>query len=116
METYIGLIGSTAALLTMFGYLPQVLKMFSTKRASDISLMSILQTDIGCALWLLYGYLNQDFILAGANIVSCTIVSVALILYLRYTKKRLNFNFLRGRPPSSHEKNLEENYVGLSCI
>lgn len=90
METYVGLIGSVAALLTMFGYLPQVLKMFGTKRASDISLVSILQTDVGCALWLCYGHLIQDPIIMGANIVSCTIVSLALLLYLKYTRQTLD--------------------------
>lgn len=77
-------VGSTAAILTMFGFLPQVLKMFKTRSVKDVSFLTILQTDIGVLFWIIYGIYRRDAILIIANVVSFMIVSTALGLYIKY--------------------------------
>jgi MtN3 and saliva related transmembrane protein len=84
MEILWQAVGSVAAILTMFGFLPQVLKMFKTHSVKDMSVLTILQTDIGVFLWIIYGIYKRDTILIIANFVSFIIVSTVLGLYIRY--------------------------------
>jgi MtN3 and saliva related transmembrane protein len=77
-------VGSAAAMLTMFGFLPQVWKMFKTHSVKDVSVLTILQTDIGVFLWIVYGIYRRDAIIIIANVVSFMIVSTALGLYIKY--------------------------------
>lgn len=77
-------VGSSAAILTMFGFLPQVRKMFKTHSVKDLSFLTILQTDIGVFLWIIYGVYRRDTILIIANLASFMIVSTALVLYIKY--------------------------------
>jgi MtN3 and saliva related transmembrane protein len=77
-------VGSAAGVLTMFGFLPQVLKMFKTHSVKDVSFITIIQTDIGVFLWIVYGVYRKDAIIIIANFVSFMIVSTALVLYIKY--------------------------------
>jgi MtN3 and saliva related transmembrane protein len=80
-------IGITAALLTMFGFVPQIMKMRKTRSAEDVSGVTLIQFSIGTALWILYGMHLNDFIIVGANSVSLAMVLIALTLYLKFGKK-----------------------------
>ena len=69
------LIGITAATLTMFGFVPQGIKMLRTKSAKDVSMLTLVQFIVGGTLWLLYGIYLNDYIIIGANAVSlCTLL------------------------------------------
>jgi len=81
------LIGSSAALLTMFGFVPQILKIYKTQSVADVSLVMLLQFCLGMFLWLLYGLHIHDNILIVANIVSFSSLIVAIILFLKYRKR-----------------------------
>ncbi|MFZ3147449.1 MAG: SemiSWEET transporter [Methanothrix sp.] len=81
------LIGSGAAVLTMFGFLPQILKIYKTKSVADVSLGMLLQFCLGMFLWLLYGLHIHDNILIVANIVSFSSLIVAIGLFLKYRKR-----------------------------
>ncbi len=75
-------VGIAAASLTMFGFVPQVIKMWKTQSAKDVSGMTLFQFSAGSALWMLYGVHLQDFIVIGANAVSLATLLIALGLYL----------------------------------
>jgi MtN3 and saliva related transmembrane protein len=79
-------IGSLAAVLTMFGFVPQILKMCRTQSVADVSLVMLLQFCLGVFLWLLYGLHLQDNILIMANIVSFSTLLMAIGIYLKYRK------------------------------
>jgi len=81
------MIGLAAAVLTMFGFLPQVIKMYKTKSVGDISLWAVLQFMLGIFLWLVYGIHLRNFAIILANSVTFLILCAALALYLRYMKK-----------------------------
>lgn len=83
------IIGSVAAMLTMFGFAPQVIKMLRTKSVGDLSLPMLFQFSAGVFLWLLYGIHLQDFIIIVANLVTFIIVIIAIILYLVYNNKNI---------------------------
>ena len=77
-------IGITAASLTMFGFIPQIIKIYKTKSAKDISLVALLQFTLGIFLWILYGIYLKDAIIIVANSVSLSTLFIALILYFKY--------------------------------
>lgn len=84
MEWYV--IGSVAALLTSFGFAPQVVKMWRTRTVRDVSPVTFLQFIAGSILWMLYGVNARDPIIIAANVVSLVIVLAGLLLYLRFTR------------------------------
>lgn len=80
-------IGFLAALLTMFGFLPQVVKIYRTKSVKDLSLLAVLQFMLGVFLWLIYGIYLKNFVLILANSVTFLILLAALVLFIKYNKK-----------------------------
>jgi MtN3 and saliva related transmembrane protein len=77
-------IGIIAACLTMFGFIPQIARMYRTKSVADISIVTLFQFTFGVTLWAVYGFSVSDPILIGANIVSLLTLVVALGLYFHY--------------------------------
>lgn len=82
------IVGFSAAFLTMFGFLPQVIKIYQTKSVKDISLLALLQFTLGILLWLAYGLMLKDPVIILANSVTLSILIVALALYSRYRVRR----------------------------
>jgi MtN3 and saliva related transmembrane protein len=78
------LIGGIAAVLTMFGFVPQITKMYRTKSVSDVSALTLIQFTVGVSLWAVYGYAIEDVVVIGANIISLMTLIVALSLYHHY--------------------------------
>ncbi len=81
------LIGIVAAFLTMFGFVPQLLKMYRTRSVSDVSLLTLCQFTAGVALWAVYGFYVRDGIIVGANIISLITLLASLGIYLHYRKR-----------------------------
>ena len=79
-------VGAVAALLTTFGFVPQIIKMRQTRCVKDISLWTLGQFLIGVTIWAVYGVHRGDVIIIGANIVSFVILVVAIILYFYYRR------------------------------
>lgn len=84
------IIGVLAALLTMFGFVPQALKMKRTKSVEDVSLITLVQFSIGVFLWMVYGFYLKDVIIITANGVTLSSLIVALFYYLRFSKEGRN--------------------------
>lgn len=68
----------------MFGFLPQIIKIYRTKSAKDLSLITVLQFSFGVFLWVLYGIHIRDSIVIIANSVSLSTFLIALVLYYKY--------------------------------
>ncbi len=77
-------VGIMAAALTMFGFIPQIIRMYRTKSVEDISVLTLVQFTLGVALWAVYGFFVNDLIVVGANVVSLSTLIVALVLYYHY--------------------------------
>ena len=84
------LVGWGAAILTMFGFVPQILKIYRTESVADVSLLMLLQFSLGIFLWLLYGLHIQDDILIASNAVSFLTLVTAVGLYMKYRNGRIN--------------------------
>jgi len=78
------LIGYVAAILTTFGFVPQVIKIHRTRSVSDVSFPMLLQYSLGCLLWLAYGLQIENAILIAANGISVGIFLTAIALYIRF--------------------------------
>ncbi len=81
------IVGTVAACLTMFGFVPQIVKMRKTRSVKDVSELTLIQFGIGVALWMLYGIHLGDLIIIGANGISLMTLLIALGLYLRLRVK-----------------------------
>jgi len=80
------IIGLIAAFLTTIAFLPQVIKVWKTKKAEDLSLKTFILLSTGIFLWLVYGILLQDLPLILANAVTFTLAITILFFKLRYSK------------------------------
>ncbi len=78
------LIGAIAATLTMFSFVPQIVKSFKTKSVKDLSEITLLQLLIGATLWAVYGIYLKNAVIIVANIITLITVIILLIMYIRY--------------------------------
>ena len=78
------MIGSSAAILTTFAFLPQVIKVIKSKDTESIALGMYLMQVLGIALWLAHGLVIQDLPLILANSVSFILSGTILVYKIRY--------------------------------
>lgn len=78
------IIGIIAALLTTFGFVPQIIKIYKIKSAKDVSIVTLFQFSTGTLLWTLYGIHIGDPIIITANIITFITMIMMVILYYRY--------------------------------
>ena len=81
---YLTTLGLAAGLLTTIAYLPQVIKTWKSKSAQDLSWSMLIVLCIGIVLWLIYGFSVQDIPVIAANILTLLLVSIILVLKIRY--------------------------------
>lgn len=86
-ENFWHFIGLAAASLTMFSFIPQVVKMYKTKASKDVSVGTIIQLGCGTVLWFFYGLYLKDEIIIIANLVTFSSLLAAVILYFKYLKR-----------------------------
>lgn len=82
MNTWV-FIGLTAACLTMFGFLPQIVRMYTTRSVHDVSVITLIQFTAGVSLWAFYGWYIGDRVVIGANIVTLAPLLVVLGLWFQ---------------------------------
>lgn len=77
-------IGYLAALCTTFAFVPQVLKVWRSRSAADISFVMYAVFCTGVALWLVYGILLGAWPIIAANIVTLLLAGTVLALKIVY--------------------------------
>ncbi len=80
------IIGIIAALLTTFGFVPQIRKMYRSKSSKDVSLGTLIQFCVGTGLWTIYGIYIKDLIVVIANVVSFITITIAIIVCIHYRR------------------------------
>ncbi len=81
------IVGYAAAALTMFGFVPQLVKMVRTKSVDDVSLFMMVQMGLGVFFWMVYGMHLKNSPLIVANVVSLATLTMGLVVYFRYTTR-----------------------------
>ncbi len=80
----ITILGLVAGTLTTIAFLPQLLKIWQTKSAKDISFNTLIIFNIGIFLWLIYGiYLNALPIIL-ANLFTLIFNMIIVWLKIKY--------------------------------
>lgn len=79
-------VGLAAGALTSIALIPQVIKIWHTKHADDISASMFVIFTVGVALWLIYGIQAGSLPVMLANAVTLVLALVILILKYYYQK------------------------------
>ena len=84
--TYIVGIGLVAATLTTLAFLPQVIRIWRTRSAEDVSLGTFSMFSTGVVFWLIYGLLEGSIPVIVSNAVTLPLAIAVLALTLRYRR------------------------------
>ena len=79
--------GYFAAILTTAAFLPQLIKTLKTKKADDVSLVTLIMFISGLGSWIIYGYAISSFPILLANIITFILNLLILISKIYYSKK-----------------------------
>ena len=84
---YIEFFGYFAAILTTLAFIPQLIKTIKTKKAEDVSLITLVMFLTGVAAWIVYGIKISSKPILIANSVTFLLNFLILIFKLIYSKK-----------------------------
>ena len=86
----IEIFGYFAAVLTTSAFLPQLIKTLKTKKADDVSLITLIMFLSGVGSWIIYGYKISSVPILIANIITFILNLLILISKIYYSK---NINY-----------------------
>tara|TARA_B100000575_G_C22602638_1_gene376620 strand:- start:170 stop:436 length:267 start_codon:yes stop_codon:yes gene_type:complete len=78
--------GYFAAILTTLAFLPQLIKTLKTKKAEDVSLITLIMFLTGVLSWIIYGYRIASTPILVANIVTFILNLLILIFKISFSK------------------------------
>ena len=78
--------GYFAAILTTAAFLPQLVKTLKTKKADDVSLITLIMFVCGVASWIIYGYKISSAPILIANLITFILNLFILISKIYYSK------------------------------
>jgi MtN3 and saliva related transmembrane protein len=78
------LVGYFAGFLTTIAFVPQVLKTWKSKSASDLSLGMFLVFSLGVFCWLIYGILLAKTPMIFWNMVTLILALALLVMKLKF--------------------------------
>ena len=77
-------VGSIGAVLTTLAFVPQVLRIWKTRSARDISLPMYVTFTSGILFWLAYGVMLGSWPIIGANIVTLILALAVIVMKLKF--------------------------------
>ena len=80
--------GYIAAILTTAAFLPQLIKTLKTKRADDVSLITLIMFIIGVLCWIIYGYKISSIPILLANLITFILNFLILIFKIYFSKSQ----------------------------
>lgn len=82
--TFTEILGLTAGTITSITFLPQVIHIWKTKSAKDLSLLMLLLLILGVLLWLTYGLIVMDAAIIYTNSMVLAMSLILLFFKLKY--------------------------------
>ena len=82
--SFIQILGLVAGTITSITFLPQVIHIWKTKSAKDLSLMMLLLLILGVLLWLTYGLLVMDAAIIYTNSMVLAMSFILLFFKIKY--------------------------------
>jgi MtN3 and saliva related transmembrane protein len=86
MDPWLELFGLIAGAVTSFGFIPQLIKGYKTKKLEDVSYYMPLILAIGMGLWIIYGILIEAFAVIAANIFAMSCCVILILMKKKYSK------------------------------
>ena len=80
----IEILGLAAGTITSITFLPQVIKIWKTRSAKDLSLLMLLLLIAGVLLWLSYGLFVKDTAIIYTNSMVLAMSMIMLFFKLKY--------------------------------
>jgi MtN3 and saliva related transmembrane protein len=84
MSVAVETLGMIAGTLTTIAFVPQVLKIYRTKSAKDVSYLMFSIFSTGIVFWLIYGILIRSTPIIAANAVTLTLSVIIIALKVSY--------------------------------
>ena len=79
--------GYFAAILTTAAFLPQLIKTLKTKKADDVSLITLIMFICGVGSWIIYGHAISSSPILIANIITFILNFFILISKIYFARK-----------------------------
>ncbi|MEJ7611451.1 MAG: SemiSWEET transporter [Ferruginibacter sp.] len=83
MQT-VTIIGLIASICTGTSMLPQLIKILKEKKVEDISFLMLGILTAGLGMWVVYGCMQNDYIIIISNGFSFVLASLIIIFSIRY--------------------------------
>jgi len=80
--------GYFAAILTTLAFLPQLIKTLKTKKAEDVSLITLIMFLTGVLSWIVYGYKIASIPILLANLITFVLNLLILIFKITFSKNK----------------------------
>jgi MtN3 and saliva related transmembrane protein len=78
------LLGLAAGTITSITFLPQVIQIWKTKSAKDLSMFMLLLLIIGVSMWLIYGILVMDAAIIYTNSMVLTMSLILVYFKIKF--------------------------------
>jgi len=78
------LLGYAAGFLTTIAFIPQVMKIWKSRSAHDVSLPTFIAFTVGVALWLTYGFVKKEPPMILWNSVTLVLAGAILTMKLKF--------------------------------
>lgn len=77
-------IGYSAAVVSTFVFVPQVIRTWKLKSARDLSMATLVMMCTGLALWVIYGMLTGQVPVIAANSIVLLLTSAILVMKIKF--------------------------------
>ena len=74
--TLLAILGITAGVLILAGWIEQIYKGYKTKSLNDVSKFLMIFIAGGSILWLIYGIIVSDVFIIGTNLAGLTLMVI----------------------------------------
>ena len=84
--TLLTILGISAGVLILSGWVEQIIKGYKTKSLKDVSKYLMVFISGGSILWLIYGIIVEDVFIIGTNTAAIFLLMIVLFMKKRYEK------------------------------
>jgi len=84
--TLLIILGISAGVLILSGWVEQIIKGYKTKSLKDVSKYLMVFISGGSILWLIYGIVMSDVFIIGTNTTAIILMMIVLFMKRRYEK------------------------------
>ena len=82
-QLLINICGWIATFGLIFGYLPQAIQTIRTRNTDGISLPGFISMAVGCAAFVVQGFLIENYYLVLTNLITCTCSVIIFAIKMR---------------------------------